>query len=1543
MLFTQVDNDKYLRVNKTKGQYHDLDHYLDVQFRLLREDFVAPLREGISDYIQINQERAGGKQKQKDLRIYYNVKIVSPDAGDNGVCHVLQFDVSRMGRVKWHNTKRLIFGSLICLSPDNFRTFHFASVMNRKPKDLEKGIVVVRFEQDQHSVHELFGQTFVMAETMAYFESYRHVLTGLQNMRQGDLPFERYIIKSENRVLEPAYLRRRPDTVYDLRPLVDEKSVVKDTRLLGILLGDEDEENNIPQAFSDYSKPAENIKVLDRTSWPLGDLLHLDNSQFKAIHTALTKEFVITQGPPGTGKTYIGLKIVKALLHNRKVWSKDPVSGLTDHRPMLIVCYTNHALDQFLEGIVDFYKGDVLRVGARSKSEILQPYNLHNFRMRLRHERKIPVHVFQGRMGAKREMDETRYEIQKVSAEMQVASVNIMHEDFLRPFMGEQHFIMLTQQFQMMLQVYDAMYALQQGFPVIVEWLGLGNLAVIVEMEQNVEGPVQDQPNEEFIDVENEIDALQAERQLDDGEEDDIDFGLDDEFMEMTVKERLELRVDMARRTQERSVALNVDRIGNKPKDVAEGEWQYQKKERKKMKKKVQQNLSASEVMTDQEAATVQDMWRMTAQDKWRLYRYWINKYRDFLLAKIREKGEEYEGAAARYREALMQEDKEIMRHSAVLGMTTTGAARYQAILQEIKPRIIVVEEAAEVLEAHVITTLSKGCEHLILIGDHKQLKPNPTVYKLAKDYNLDVSLFERMVENGVQCDCLEFQHRMRPEIAELMKHIYKDLKNHVDVLKYENIKGMSSNMYFVNHSHPETHDDDLRSHSNDHEARYLVGLCRYLLLQGYKPEQITVLTLYSGQLFCLKNKMPKEEFEGVRLTVVDNFQGEESDIILLSLVRSNNNQSIGFLKSENRVCVALSRAKQAFYVIGNFDLLQSQSRLWNEIVIDMKQMKKLGEGLKLYCQNHPDDEPLVVKLPNDFAKAPEGGCQRKCGFRLNCGHSCEMYCHITDQDHKQYVCKKLCNKVICKNNHRCKSSCSKKCPPCQQTSEKVIPRCGHRQQVSCSVAPEDHDCMMECSQLLACKHKCQSKCGKAHTKECKVTVEKSWSCGHTAQVLCYQKDSAFCPISCDRVLSCEHSCQGTCGKCMQGRLHRKCQHECSRILVCGHECQDFCSQCPPCREKCANRCQHNACKKVCGELCVPCREPCTWVCKHHSCGNLCSEPCDRPMCNEPCPKRLKCGHRCIGLCGETCPTDCRVCDREKVTTIFFGDEDEPNARFVQMEDCKIRCIIEVNAMDRFMTSKPDEKGEIKMKECPKCKTPIRSTTRYRSIVNKILQDIEDVKEKVLTNKERLRDLEQKIKEGLIEIQSISLRVSLKKRLFSMIDPKSENALTALLNQVTFAKHISELKDDWTELKGIVYAGEKERANHNLEMFMDWVVQERSIMTEQETNDAQLEIERSRAHLRLLLYQKGAQERNTQLPEKLRQHIAKAEKLLAGVDRYDEKMKRIVEECLEVMKKLVPIGLTDDERVMVVKAMALPTGHWFKCKNGMFRFHYCFI
>lgn len=86
---------------------------------------------------------------------------------------------------------------------------------------------------------------------------------------------------------------------------------------------------------------------------------------------------------------------------------------------------------------------------------------------------------------------------------------------------------------------------------------------------------------------------------------------------------------------------------------------------------------------------------------------------------------------------------------------------------------------------------------------------------------------------------------------------------------------------------------------------------------------------------------------------MVDNFQGEESKIILLSLVRSNEEDQIGYLSMINRICVALSRACEGFYVIGNIDFLARNSDTWKDIKDKLEIQENIGVALPLQCQRH--------------------------------------------------------------------------------------------------------------------------------------------------------------------------------------------------------------------------------------------------------------------------------------------------------------------------------------------------------------------------------------------------------------------------------------------------------------------------------------------------------------------------------------------------------------------------------------------------------------
>ena len=703
----------------------------------------------------------------------------------------------------------------------------------------------------------------------------------------------------------------------------------------------------------------------------------------------------------------------------------------------------------------------------------------------------------------------------------------------------------------------------------------------------------------------------------------------------------------------------------------------------------VRRNLLNNEAMDKREERSVRHINNLNRRDRWRLYSLWRQRLEKQQREYLQSCQAEFEEALSRDKELDTMVEYQILKEARVIGMTTTCAARYRSILQRISPRIVLVEEAAEVLEAHIVTSLTKGCQHLILIGDHQQLRPTPAVYELAKKYKLDVSLFERMVNVGIQCERLSVQHRMRPEIAALMKHIYDDLENHESVEQYEDIKGMKKNMFFINHSHMENHNDETHSHTNEHEATFLVALCRYLIQQGYKAEQVTLLTTYTGQMFaisdCLKDE-ENEEFKGVRLTTVDNFQGEENDIILLSLVRSNKNEKAGFIKIVNRACVALSRAKKGFYCIGNFDFLSKHSEIWRKIVKDLESSGNIGSALLLLCQMHSDE--VTAETAEDFnKKVPDGGCLRRCEMRLVCGHACKLMCHPGDPEHKRYVCGEPCGRNIEGCTHLCSKRCSERCQNrCLVRVEKALPGCGHVVKVNCSTDLRSVSCTERCHKILSCGHNCQSYCNKPCTTECTELVKRrDWPCGHEVTIACFATP-AHCPVPCGSNLECGHSCSGTCGECRMGREHMRCKLKCGRVLVCSHACRGACSMpCPPCSERCEDRCIHSKCGKKCGERCVPCRKSCSWACCHHNCTKRCHEVCDRPRCNEPCNKILPCYHVCRGLmCEGECI--CAVCSkndgRDPITDLFLGGEDEEDARFIKLPDCGH--IFAVSDLDRY-------------------------------------------------------------------------------------------------------------------------------------------------------------------------------------------------------------------------------------------------------------------
>lgn len=147
--------------------------------------------------------------------------------------------------------------------------------------------------------------------------------------------------------------------------------------------------------------------MLDTETWPTP--FDLDDSQMEAYKLALTREFAVIQGPPGTGKTFIGVKIASTLLKNLSL----------EGTPMLIICYTNHALDQFLEGILKI-TNNIVRLGSQSKNKTLEQYTLNSMRT------KIKCKYSYLYSNKRRELEKTFNEMTKVQTEIEKCEKEII-------------------------------------------------------------------------------------------------------------------------------------------------------------------------------------------------------------------------------------------------------------------------------------------------------------------------------------------------------------------------------------------------------------------------------------------------------------------------------------------------------------------------------------------------------------------------------------------------------------------------------------------------------------------------------------------------------------------------------------------------------------------------------------------------------------------------------------------------------------------------------------------------------------------------------------------------------------------------------------------------------------------------------------------------------------------------------------------------------------------------------------------------------------
>ncbi|MEQ8475500.1 AAA domain-containing protein [Fulvivirga sp.] len=272
----------------------------------------------------------------------------------------------------------------------------------------------------------------------------------------------------------------------------------------------------------------------------------------------------------------------------------------------------------------------------------------------------------------------------------------------------------------------------------------------------------------------------------------------------------------------------------------------------------------------------------------------------------------------------------DIIDKAQVIACTLVAANNYN--IKGIKFKTAFIDEAGQALEpASWIPILKSG--RVIFAGDHFQLPPTIKSYEAAKA-GLEVTLFEKAI-NGNNADVmLKEQYRMNEAIMQFSSnYFYKnELKANASVAHWTVFQG-DSPIEFIDTAGTgffENVDPETRSSYNDEEANLLQNHFNQYIetleaMDHLKDvDNIGIISPYKAQVTRLKERfaaegaIPEVLNKKVVVNTIDAFQGQERDIIYISLVRSNERGEIGFLSDTRRMNVAITRARKKLVLIGD-------------------------------------------------------------------------------------------------------------------------------------------------------------------------------------------------------------------------------------------------------------------------------------------------------------------------------------------------------------------------------------------------------------------------------------------------------------------------------------------------------------------------------------------------------------------------------------------------------------------------------------------------
>ncbi|KAM3141978.1 hypothetical protein pb186bvf_005851 [Paramecium bursaria] len=1147
-------------------KYISPEVYLNNHFYILREDSLHNFRKGV---FQVKMKRFDNCHYLENIFLYDKLEFINARATISGF--IFRFYLNPLYK-NWNTSKRLQAGSLIIITDQALSQLIFGIITDSYPLQIIEFKLLEGYNNLETLIYLIKSKCpLYVIENPVFYEPYLFYMRALQQAIPDQIPFQQEILNAEH-----------------------------------------------PKERSSQILKSEQIQEF------LDNLGTVDESQYNAIKMMMSQRLSLIQGPPGTGKTFCGAQAVKGLLQYMKWHDMDFISSQRQqyleyfdenpleelrNSPIIIVCYTNHALDQFLKHILKFFdKKHVIRIGGQCKDDEVSKCTIQNKVDESTKKINFNWKAFlKLRKNVEEQLNKIGLQHQGLSAERIVYNFTIQAEQICSQFLN--YFNIRYQEIYVTVQYY-----------LIALWLRIESLNEIklkdVKIVQELIQVIKEQiGNNDKLEQELEKRYMY---QLDYTDivlydEETIDFSL---IIKLTKKYK---KFDEIQKVENLRNWSNSDRTA--------------------MKSEFLMKLNSTQIN-----------WSET---NCRIY-----------LTELKE-----------IRQLYQIRDAYILRNMKIIGLTVTGCAKYIDLLKSLNAKIMVIEEAAEVLESHCAAILNKNIEHLIMIGDHQQLRPKLESYFLESKYKTNISLFERLINNGIEYVKLTKQRRMKTDFADFVRLIYgKDYQDH-EIIQAKNqtqINGIIDHLIFFDHQNLEDEESNMSKY-NSFESLMIVQLVQYLIRNLYKQESITVLSFYLKQVNDIQWRLKKE---GIYVTVVsvDNYQGEENDIIILSLVRSNKQNQLGFIGIDNRICVAFSRARLGFYVFGNFKFIKESvelqlnnnqktkySDLWLKI-IDLAEKKGIIKSqIKLQCKNH--SRLSQIQTIEDWLQSPLGGCLEICQQSYDCGHDCGKHCHPFD--HSKKNCYHKCNQIlVC--GHLCKNMCSVvPCPPCYQKLYYELPKCEHFIELTCNNANEkecyrfydeeesmiDLRCKVPVYEYQKCGHQVQKQCFDFQYPNCTQIVKNQLKCGHQIEGECHSIDRMICQQKVEIQLQCGHKIKKVCSE----KEIPPCQEFVSVSLICGHMGQKSCrtGQIKLCLQQITIElsCGHTSnveCYNRFNE--VKCNQKLTITL---NCGHQLIFPCEyrylysQQVCNFICDKKLECGHNCQGQCGECFGDYHKYCEKK--------------------------------------------------------------------------------------------------------------------------------------------------------------------------------------------------------------------------------------------------------------------------------------------------------